>query len=115
MWVFTTFGFFSIVAHRERKGCLLVRARCEEDIRAFRTACSGRVGRIQHTPDADYAYRLVVRSGVVADLLYETVEAIDYDNFKNAVMVEQGPRRAHLYREVWTVMLRLQQRANDAH
>jgi hypothetical protein len=36
---------------------------------------------------------------------------IDYPNFKSAIAARQGPERAHLYADVWTVMYELQHAA----
>jgi hypothetical protein len=32
MWIFTTIGFFDLVANREKEGWIIVKARCEADI-----------------------------------------------------------------------------------
>ena len=107
MWLFTSLGFFSVVAHRDEPDTLLIRARAREDLEALRD---------RHLPDlelvenagSDYRWRgFVSREGlerVAAGLAAD----IDYPNFKDAVAHRQGASRAHLYHDVWNVMYRLQ-------
>lgn len=109
MWVFTTIGFFSIVAHRGKPGFVLVRARDRSDLVAFRKALGVLPAPpILATPDADYGFRIVARQAEVATVLDELTRAIDYDNFKNAVAARQGHARADRYHDVWFVVAQLQ-------
>jgi hypothetical protein len=100
MWIFTNKGFISAVAHRDKPGLLLVRARRREHLHA---ALPG--FEIQETPHADYRYRTEVPATLLAGLLYDQVAAIDYDNFKNSIA-------DHAYHDacssVWSVMHRTQ-------
>lgn len=107
MWVFTEFGFFSIVAHRDKPGHLLVRSRCEADVRALATKLKPRP-RVTRTPKADYLFRVTVPRAALGELLQATTADIAYDNFKSAVARAQGPERAHLYHDVWRALLPLQ-------
>ena len=106
MWVFTTEGFFSVVAHRSRSGYLLVRARTREDLEAL----AGRIPSLEpfEDPDADYRWRALVKAGDWQNVLASLAGAIDYDNFKNAVAERQGPDRARVYSGVWSVMRSIQ-------
>lgn len=108
MWVFTTFGFFSIVAHRTRPMDVLIRARDRSDLRALVKRLPKPHPRIHDTPGADYAFRAIVPRDAIGTRLNETAADLNYDNFKNAVSKEQGPRRAHLYHDVWEALLPLQ-------
>lgn len=106
MWLTTTQGFYSAVAHRDDPGKLVVRARTREDIEALAT----QIPDLDpfEDPAADYRWRAVVSRGdwqlAVADL----AAAIDYPNFKNAVAERQGSERAGIYGRVWSVLLALQ-------
>lgn len=96
MWVFLNDAFLSIVAHRDRPGQLLVRARHAGDIEAvFPNA------EVTKTPRADYRYRATLPAGDVSEVLAERVMDIDYPNFKNSV---QEPDRHIFYADVWSVM-----------
>ena len=106
MWLFTTQGFYSVVAHRDDPNSLIVRGRTREDIEALRE-------QIPHVepfedPSADYRHRAyVTRSEWLAAVAQLTAE-VDYDNFKSEVAREQGRERADAYGRVWGELLRLQ-------
>lgn len=107
MWLFTTLGFFSVVAHRDDPDTFLIRARVREDLDAL---------RVHHLPDleivenagTDYAFRAFVSREEWEHAAQQLAREIDYPNFKNAVAARQGPERAHRYMEIWEVMHRLQ-------
>jgi len=83
----TTEGYFSIVAHKDRKGYVLVRARRKEHLVALRKkyGMSLRDVRIQSTPKADYPYRIMVWKSQIARIMNDAVERIDYHNFKDEI------------------------------
>jgi hypothetical protein len=110
MWVFTLDGFFSAVAHTEDSAMLLIRARDEGDIKRLRDALLDydTVPDIEHTPNADYAWRMVVPREVFGVYLQDTANELVYPNFKQAVHDRYGYARAHLYGRVWLTMLGLQ-------
>jgi hypothetical protein len=115
MWLFTTQGFYSVVKHRRDHDKLLVRARVREDLDALRKQIPEL--RIFSDETADYRWRAVVTRAEWLAALAQFVEAMEYDNFKDAVAREQGPERAALYSSVWSVMRRLQgsKRSNGGH
>lgn len=106
MWVLTTQGFYSVVAHRDDPGLLLVRARTREDIEAL----GAQIPTIEPFEDggADYRWRALVSRADWEQALVRLARGIDYDNFKNAVEVRQGPEREAVYHRVWRELLRLQ-------
>jgi hypothetical protein len=96
MWIFLSDAFLSIVAHREKPGVLLVRARAPGDISAvFPTA------EVKVTPGADYRYRAEVPAAAVAEVLAARVRDIAYPNFKDTV---RDPARHDAYLDVWADM-----------
>lgn len=106
MWLFTTQGFYSVVAHRDDPGTLIVRARTAGDIVSLRE----QIPEIEPFEDAsaDYRHRaLVSRAEWLAAVAQLTAE-IDYDNFKSEVARQQGRDRARAYGRVWGEMLGLQ-------
>lgn len=109
MWLFTTDGFLSIVADRDHPGRLLVRARTREDLAEFCEA-SGH-GEPIETPDADYRWRVSAPADLVAWFAQQRVLQIEYENFKDAVALNQGAERAHTYMRVWSAMRELQETA----
>lgn len=107
MWVFTTDGFFSAVQKPGDPNVLTVRSRTREDAEDL----AERFGlTVQHTPDGDYAYRVVVPRAKFAEYVAEAARGIDYSNFKDAVAERQGHDRARIYADVWAAVLRLQWR-----
>ena len=106
MWLFTTQGFYSVVAHREDPGTLIVRARTAEDIEALRE----QIPDIEPFEDAgaDYRHRAYVSRAEWLAAVAQLTADIDYDNFKSEVAREQGHERARLYGHVWGELLGLQ-------
>jgi hypothetical protein len=106
MWLITTQGFYSVVAHRERPEAVLVRARTRADIEALRD----QIQDLTPFEDelADYRWRAEVSREQWADAVAQFAEEIDYPNFKDAVAETQGPDREALYHQIWQVLRRLQ-------
>jgi len=107
MWLFTTQGFYSAVAHRNDASKVIVRARVREDLEALRDQIPDL--RIFEDEDADYRYRAVVDHEQWVAAVAILAAAIDYDNFKAAVAERQGPERERAYMRVWAEMLGLQE------
>ena len=110
MWVFTTEGFYSAVAHRDIPDMLMVRCRAELDALRLRDWMrkQGHQLEVEHTPTADYEWRVLVPQMSFAHFLMDHTARIDYPNFKNAVALRQGKTRHDIYADVWADMLRLQ-------
>ena len=111
MWLLTTQGFYSVVAHRDDPDKLLVRARTRADIEAL----GEQIPAIEpfEDPAADYRYRAVVSRAEWLVALAQLVTELDYDNFKNAVAGRQGSERAALYGVLWRELRRLQRSRDD--
>ena len=101
MWIFTPTGFLSIVVHRDKPGVLLVRARARSDLE---TVSAFFVGPVQHTPDADYPYRVEMLAQEFVAVLAVLADRITYDNFKDEVARQSGPKRASVYHDIWAAM-----------
>jgi hypothetical protein len=110
MWVFTLDGFFSAVEHRTNVDDLMVRCRSEQDAERLSMWLRLRMvdSPVQHTPQADYEWRLRVPKVWWARYLSASTERIRYDNFKDEVYKTLGPDHAHHYGMVWMVMLNQQ-------
>lgn len=106
MWVITTQGFYSAVAHRDEPDCVIVRARTRDDIEALRR----QIPDLEPFEDAtaDYRHRAVIDRAEWVAAVAQLASAIDYDNFKDEVAAEDGPARASIYSQVWGVLRRLQ-------
>jgi len=111
MWVFTVDGFYSAVAHRDQPNTLIVRCRTEFDALGLRNWLRMYYEsdvEVQHTPKADYAYRLLVSQAAFGHYLSVRALTIDYPNFKEAIAKRSGTKRARIYADVWLAMLKLQ-------
>ena len=98
MWIFTKNAFLSVVSDREdvNGDRLLVRARRAGDIEnVFEDA------EVFSVPGSDYAFRAWVKRDVVANLMFDEVQNIDYDNFKDAIQDNDYHNAAI---DVWLVM-----------
>lgn len=116
MWIFTPFGFFSVVAHRDDANMLLVRARVRSDLQSFVARVpKHRRPRIVTLQVADYRYRIELPREQVAKLAAEFItKDLTYDNFKTKVAQTQGQYRARVYHRVWDDCYELQADASRA-
>ena len=103
MWIFTTSGFISAVSNSD--GTLKVRARDKASLKEL--AKTFKV-EIEHTPVADYPYRVVLGHDQFAEWVDFQARAIDYNNFKSAVALARGKGFASALSEVWSTMHRIE-------
>tara|TARA_Y100000310_G_scaffold324189_1_gene385753 strand:- start:9906 stop:10400 length:495 start_codon:yes stop_codon:yes gene_type:complete len=96
MWIMMNDSFLSIVAHRDKPGMLLVRARHPEHIRAVFPGVDTWID-----DEADYPFRAEVSRGHVSAVIAKQVGDIDYPNFKNSVR-DKGLYAA--YTRVWEAL-----------
>lgn len=129
MWTATTRGFFSAVQHNTDPSLLVVRTRDHADattLRDWYAAWQTDMARIQHAltgkPAAvegpaptittyewsDYPWRVIMPRSAWGAFMAESVEDLDYGNFKDAVKARQGADRAGVYSNVWAALLRLE-------
>jgi chorismate synthase len=105
MWICLNDSFLSIVADRDDKTMLLVRARAPGHIEAV----FGDKYRV-YRPEgrADYQFRANIPRVVVSSVIGELLAEIDYGNFKDSV---RDDALHDAYMGFWTIMYRLQQAA----
>ena len=99
MWIFTTSGFISAVSNSD--GTIKVRARDRASLKSLASTFNV---EIEHTPVADYPYRVVVGHDQFAEWVDFQARAIDYNNFKSAVALTRGKGFASALSEVWSTM-----------
>lgn len=121
MWLFTKYGFYSVVCSREGDGAhgqpvdpgrVMVRARVRGHLEALKARLPELLAgsEIQHSKGTDYAYRLFVDKARWSSVLVRLNEEMDYDNFKSEVGRGQGNEAyEQALHEVWGVMRRPQQ------
>lgn len=118
MWLFTKYGFFSVVCAREGNGwidkvdpnILMVRARSKQHldnlIARFPELKSCK--KIE-TPHNDYRYRLFCEKATWSKIMMALSEELDYDNFKNKVKQHLGDKKyENCLGDVWSTMYRFQ-------
>jgi hypothetical protein len=122
MWLFTQYGFFSVVCAREGDGSwgnavdegrVMVRARLRGHLEGLKSRFREDLGgaEIIETPNTDYRYRLFVDKAVWVGVLELLGEELDYDNFKSKVARNLdfvGNEYDHSLRDVWDIMSRIQ-------
>lgn len=107
MWIFTTFGFFSVVQKKGQEH-LTVRARAREDLDALRSRYLPGLSKTIAHGGTDYPFRATVMHDEFAEAMVEIVRDVAYPNFKDQVLHEAGSHRAHVYGRVWTDLLELE-------
>ena len=110
MWIITPLGFFSIVQKPGDAvaGTLTVRARVRSDLDALKAAVLPGLGAISESRSTDYRFRATALRSLVEAAMAKLMAQLDYSNFKNQVNKTQGPKRSHLYHDVWAVLNRMQ-------
>lgn len=103
MWIFTTFGFFSIV-QKPGDEQLTVRARAKADLDALRSQYLPSLSATIEGAGTDYRYRATVPRADVAEAMSRIVADLTYANFKSEVARRAGHARAKHYSRVWDVM-----------
>ena len=101
MWVFTDSGFISAVRPSGDHDNVMVRARDAESLHVL-AKMADQV--IEHSPDRDYPYRIKVSNEVFAIFLTNSVDFMDYTNFKNQVKATRGKEYATALSSVWSTM-----------
>jgi len=79
MWLFTSEGFISVVAHNEKPDTLLVRARDEGSLLSLVEATGA---TLRHTPSNDYPVRIEVLRTAYSSWVAEEISRLDYTNYK---------------------------------
>ena len=118
MWLFTQYGFYSVVCARDLAAnparidpdTFMVRARSQRHLEALQKRFPQLTAfEITVTSNTDYRFRTVVPKTVWAEVVRELTAEIDYGNFKDRAHRQAGdPRYVEALHDVWEVMERLQ-------
>ena len=98
MWLFTSQGMLSVVAHRDIPNTLMVRARSPDHITKLFPGAD-----VKLTDNADYAYRTVIDRASFALFVINYIAEMSYDNFKNSIIEENYRNHCD---QVWSTMYR---------
>lgn len=124
MWLFTKYGFFSVVCARQGDGGrrqpvdphrIMIRARLRRHLEVLQSRLPDSLGgaEIVETPTTDYAFRLFVSKEDWTKAAAQLASEVDYDNFKSAVARsgdDGDGRYSESLHDVWETMHRLQKR-----
>lgn len=103
MWLFTTFGFFSVVLKPDDSQ-LTIRSRARGDLLRLRQHYLPRATPPQAHGGTDYPWRMRCDGADLAEAMSRIVADIGYGNFKDEVALITGKARARRYGEVWRVL-----------
>jgi hypothetical protein len=105
MWIFTPFGFLSVVTDRDNHNRLLVRTRARKDLDDFRKNYCRRLGPTIDKKalgrGADYPFRAFVGKKAFANAMRRVIADMTYGNFKSSV---KDNTRHNVYMSVWSTM-----------
>jgi hypothetical protein len=80
MWLYTSYGYLSIVAHYDMPSRLLVRARHPDHIQALFPDAD-----VEYMPSADYPFRVVLPRQMVLLAVSDYLVHMMYNNFKASI------------------------------
>jgi hypothetical protein len=117
MWLFSTYGFFSVVSDYEDSSKVLVRARNILHLVELRRRFKKELGNvdIKTTPMADYRSRMSVKKRVWAQIVRKLAEEIEYRNFKSEAARYDDSVYVEALHDVWGRMLGMQESVEGAH
>jgi hypothetical protein len=117
MWLATVDGFFSTVIDKMEPGRMLIRARCEKDIKNLYDPCRKACPSMRKpTSDEtrDYRWRLSISKRDWVKVASALASEVDYPNFKSAVHDRPDQdNKSRPYLEIWSIMHALQ--AEESH
>ena len=100
MWLFTSEGFISVVAHNEKPDTLLVRARDEGSLLSLVKATGA---TLRHSYTSDYPFRIEVSKEEYSAWVAGQISHLDYGNYK-AHMWSARPEFSDALHQVWSAM-----------
>lgn len=123
MWIFSRYGFYSVVCAREGDGWnpkidkdrLMVRARSKKHLENLIARFPElKSCKMIETPHNDYRFRLFCEKAAWNKIMAALSEELDYDNFKDKVKHHLGDKEyEQSLGEVWSTMYRFQAEAEE--
>jgi hypothetical protein len=111
MWVMTVAGAFSAVVKPGSSETLVVRTRCEEDLKNLQDWVQSmglpRPPAIFPNRNTDYPWRIEIDKQTWAEFLVSQTDDMDYGNFKSKIATV-NPHHEHVYHDVWHALLKLE-------
>jgi len=107
MWLFTNFGFFSVV-QKPGDSLLTIRARAAVDLDRLRAEYLPTLSSTVTGGGTDYPCRAKTDRKALGLAMQQIVADLDYSNFKSEVAKRLGSERAHVYGKVWEDLLAIE-------
>ena len=114
MWLFTKFGFFSVV----KKGTnddLTIRSRTRSDLDRLRNHYLPSLSASRAHEGTDYPWRATASASALAEAMSAIAQDIDYANFKDEVAFSLGKDRAKRYGRVWSALYDMSDDLSEPH
>lgn len=110
MWLFTKYGFYSIVQDENDKSIYKVRARKKTDLQELqRNVTEISEGAIQQDNRADYRFRIFINQQQLQAIMNCLSNSLDYSNFKDSIYRNKSQKdKLDSYHQVWGVMYEYQ-------
>lgn len=104
MWLFTRFGFFSVVCKDASSDLLTVRSRTRGDLDRLRHHYLPALSPSLEQQGTDYPWRGTVGREALGLAMAAIARDIDYANFKDEVAASIGKDRAKRYSKIWAAL-----------
>lgn len=105
MWLFTNFGFYSVVRKKEDGDqYLTIRGRTRSDLDRLRKRYLPKASSPVENAGTDYRWRVRCTKDDLAAAMPKIVRHIDYSNFKSEVARSLSADRAKRYGKVWDAL-----------
>ena len=104
MWIFTRFGFFSVV-QKPNDTALTVRSRTRGDLQRLRRFALPSASEPTAHEGTDYPWRMRCTAQEFGVAMLRECIGIDYGNFKDEVARSLGRPRASRYHAVWDALM----------
>jgi 8-oxo-dGTP pyrophosphatase MutT (NUDIX family) len=114
MWLFTRFGFFSVVRKTDAD-TLTIRSRTRGDLDRLRNHYLPSLSPSQQHQGTDYPWRGTAEPAALEQAMALIVRDIQYPNFKDEVAASLGKDRAKRYGKVWSALYDMQEDLAEPH
>jgi len=114
MWLFTKFGFFSVVNKGDNDE-LTVRSRTKSDLDRLRNHYLPSLSPPSAHEGTDYPWRATTSSTALGEAMRVIAQDIDYANFKDEVALGLGKDRAKRYGKIWSALYDMPDDLREPH
>ncbi len=114
MWLFTKFGFFSVVNKGDNDE-LTVRSRTKSDLDRLRNHYLPSLSPSRAHEGTDYPWRATTSPTALGEAMRVIAQDIDYANFKDEVALGLGKDRAKRYGKIWSALYDMPDDLHEPH